>query len=174
MVDFPQKPRPIQPLPLATDRKSGKAMLVGTVGASAAVLLIGMVSGYEGKQNDPYKDIVGINTVCYGETHVAMRRYSDAECGDMLARSIADHAAPVVQRNPELAGHPDQLAAAVSLAYNIGPGAYSKSSVARQFSAGQWRAACDAFLRWSYAGGRQIKGLLDRRQSERAMCLRGL
>ena len=170
MVD----PVSIKLQPMAPDRKSGKAVLAGTVGASAAVLLISMVSGWEGKRNDPYEDIVGVVTVCYGETHVAMHRYTDAECSDMLARSIADHAEPVVRRNPELAGHPDQLAAAVSLAYNIGSAAYSKSSVAREFSAGRWRPACDAFLKWSYAGGKQIKGLLNRRQSERAMCLRGL
>ena len=160
--------------PMTPDKGSGKAQLVGTVGAAAAALLLASVSQFEGKRNDPYQDIVGVWTVCYGETHVAMKRYTDAECGDMLAGSIADHAKPVIERNPELLGHPDQLAAAASLAYNIGPGAYRKSSVARLFSAGQWRGACDAFLRWSYAGGRQVKGLLKRRQAERAMCLRGL
>ena len=108
------------------------------------------------------------------ETRVAMRHYSDAECRDMLADGLADFAGPVLTRNPELAGHDAQLAAAVSLAYNIGPAAYRKSSVARAFSAGQWRSACDAFLKWSYAGGRQVTGLLKRRQSERAICLRGL
>jgi len=152
----------------------GSKRLAGTVGAGAAALLIAAVAQFEGKRNDPYFDIVHVQTVCYGETRVEMRRYTDAECKDMLADGLADFAEPVLKRNPELAGHDPQLAAAVSLAYNIGPKAYAGSSVARSFSAGQWRQACDAFLKWSYAGGKQVAGLLKRRQAERAICLRGL
>jgi lysozyme len=62
----------------------------------------------------------------------------------------------------------------VSLAYNIGTGAYCRSSVDRQFDAGNWRAGCDAMLKWNKAGGREIRGLTQRRQRERAICLRGL
>lgn len=152
----------------------GNTKLTRTVGVTAAALLVAIVGQFEGKRNDPYRDIVGVWTVCYGETRVDMRRYSDAECKAMLADGLADFAEPVLARNPELKGHDPQLAAAVSLAYNIGPAAYRKSSVARLFSAGQWRAACDSFLKWSFAGGKQVKGLLRRRQEERAICLRGL
>jgi lysozyme len=171
----PQRPARIVSLDPAANgepsvKKRGLAALIGT---GAAALLVAQVAGFEGKRNDPYKDIVGVWTVCYGETRVAMKRYSDAECKTMLADGLADYAAPVLARNPELKGHDGPLAAAVSLAYNIGPAAYRKSSVARNFSAGRWKDACDAFLKWSYAGGKQVKGLLRRRQEERAMCLRG-
>ncbi len=152
----------------------GKKRLTGAVGAGAAALLIATIGTFEGKRNDPYKDIVGVMTVCYGETRVEMRRYTDAECSDMLASGIADFAGPVLQRNPELKGHDPQLAAAVSLAYNIGLANYRKSTVARRFSARQWPQACDAFLSWSYAGGKQVPGLLNRRKAERSMCMRGL
>lgn len=169
----PRSPLTVYPADyVAGAKKPGR--LGALIGGGAAAALVALVAGWEGKSNDPYRDIVGVWTVCYGETNVAMRRYSDAECKAMLENSLADYAGPVLARNPELRGHDQQLAAAVSLAYNIGPAAYRKSSVARLFSAGQWRAACDAFLRWSYAGGKQVKGLLRRRQSERAMCLRGL
>lgn len=152
----------------------GKAKLLALVGAGAAALLTPFVAAWEGKSNDPYQDIARVWTVCYGETNVPMRRYSDAECADMLSTSLATHAAPVVKRNPELRGHDPQLAAAVSLAYNIGPSAYARSTVARRFSAGNWKGACDAFLMWRYAGGKQVQGLVNRRLAERAMCLKGL
>lgn len=153
----------------------GRARLNKAVGgAGAAALLIATVAHFEGKRNDPYRDIVGIWTVCYGETRVAMRRYSDAECSDMLADGLADFAGPVLARNPELRGHDSQTAAAVSLSYNIGIANYRKSRVAREFSAGRWRQACDAFLSWRFAGGREVAGLLRRRQAERQMCLKGL
>lgn len=173
-ANVPRSPLTVYPADYVAPGERGRGKLAATVGIGAAALLVAVVGRFEGKRNDPYRDIVGVWTVCYGETNVAMRHYSDAECRAMLENSLADYAGPVLARNPELKGHDPQLAAAVSLAYNIGPANYRKSSVARLFSAGQWQAACDAFLRWSYAGGRQVKGLLRRRQSERAMCLRGL
>lgn len=153
---------------------AGKARLVALAGAATAALLVPFVADWEGKSNDPYRDLVGVWTVCYGETRVPMYRYSDAECEAMLANGLADFAAPVLARNPELRGRPHQLAAATSLAYNIGAGAYTRSSVARHFSARRWREGCDAILRWNRAGGRVVRGLVRRREAERAMCLKGL
>lgn len=154
-------------------KPKGKARLAALVGTAAAGL-IAVVAQFEGKSNDPYFDIVGVATVCMGETRVPMRRYTDAECDEMLADGLADFAGPVLKRNPELKGHDPQLLAAVSLAYNIGPAAYNRSTVAKRFSAGDWKGACDAFLMWSKAGGRTVPGLLNRRQKERQICLRGL
>lgn len=163
-------PNRIQPM----DQPKAGGKLVATVGATAAALLVGMVATWEGKRNDPYRDIVGVNTVCYGETRVAMRRYTDAECRAMLSDALAGFAKPVLERNPELRGRPEQLAAATSLSYNIGQAAYNRSTVAKRFSAGRWREACDGFLAWRFAGGREVKGLLNRRKAERELCLRGV
>lgn len=159
---------------MATIKPTGRQTLVGTVGATAAALLIAIVGSWEGKRNDPYRDIVGKMTVCFGETNVPMRRYSDAECNNMLAGSLADYASAVLVRNPELRGNPNQIAAAVSLSYNIGNAAYSRSTVAKRFSQGRWKEACDGFLAWRFAGGREVKGLLNRRRAEREICLKGL
>ena len=73
----------------------------------------------------------------------------EANCYDNYFQSYARAA------NRELlAGHDPQIIAASSLTYNIGVAAYNRSTVARRFSAGDWRGACDAFLAFSYAGGR--------------------
>ena len=151
-----------------------KGRLPALVGVSAAAAMIATVAAWEGKSNVPYRDVVGALTVCYGETQMPMRRYSDAECKAMLSDRLADYAGPVLERNPELRGHDSQLVAASSLAYNIGVANYRRSSVARLFSAGRWKEACDAFLKWNRAGGRVVKGLDNRRRAERAICLKGL
>lgn len=157
-------------LPNTTRGKAGLAAVVGT----AAAGLLAVVAQFEGKSNDPYDDIVGIATVCFGETNVPMRRYSDAECHEMLADSLTGYASDVLIRNPELRGHDAQLLAAVSLSYNIGSSAYMRSTVAKRFSQGRWRSACDAFLMWRKAGGRVVPGLVKRRKKERAICLRDI
>lgn len=156
------------------EQPKGRAGLIALVGASAAALMTATVATWEGKSNDPYRDIVGVMTVCYGETRVNMRRYSNAECEDMLAEGLADFAKPVLACTPNLRGRPEQLAAAVSLAYNIGAAAYCRSTVDRRFDAGNFRGACDAFLMWNKAGGRVVKGLTNRRRHERQICLTGL
>lgn len=61
--------------------------------------------------------------------------------------------------------------AAMSLAYNIGPTAFCKSTVVKRFNAGQYAAACDAFTMWNKVKGTVVRGLEVRRQEERAKCL---
>jgi lysozyme len=142
--------------------------------AGATAIAAPIVASWEGKSNDPYTDIVGVRTVCYGETRVEMRRYTDAECLAMLNKAVAEFANQVLQCTPILANHPYQLAAATSLAYNIGVGAYCRSTVDRLFDAGDLKGACDQFARWRMAGGAVVQGLVNRRKAEAELCRTGL
>jgi lysozyme len=168
-------PNRIQPMPTAG--RPGKRTLTGVIGAAAAGLLTVGLATWEGDEAVGYKDIVGVATACRGITGegvVVGRRYSNAECAELNERGAVAHIEPVLARNPNLRGHPHQLAAAGMLAYNIGARAYGRSTVARRFEAGDWRGACDAFLRWNHAGGRVIRGLDNRRRYERRLCLTDL
>jgi len=109
-----------------------------------------------------YLDAVKVPTACDGITRgVRMGQvYTEAQCTAKLEE--------------ELYGRPNQAAAAVSLAYNIGAAGFCRSTAARRFKAGQWAAGCDAFLMWNKAGGRVLAGLVSRRKRERALCLTGL
>ncbi|TIO39692.1 MAG: lysozyme, partial [Mesorhizobium sp.] len=70
---------------------------------------------------------------------------------------------------------PDNAYAAfLSASYNIGTGAFCKSSMARRANAGDIRGACDALLAWDKAGGFRLPGLTKRRAKERELCLRGI
>lgn len=155
---------------------SSRKTLAGAIGFLAAGLATVTVAHWEGERRTPYLDVGGIPTVCFGDTKdVEMgRTYSAAECEERLERQLIAHAEPVLACVPQLRGRPYQTAAAVSLAYNIGTGAFCKSTLAGHFRAGRWREGCDGFLAWRYAGGREVQGLLNRRREERALCLRGL
>lgn len=119
-----------------------------------------------------YKDPIGIVTACAGHTKTAMlgKPYTKPECEALLASDLVEHAEGVLKCTPVLRGRTYQLAAAVSLAYNIGVGAYCKSTAARQFNAGNFAEACAAFELWNKAGGQVLPGLVSRRQTERAIC----
>lgn len=61
--------------------------------------------------------------------------------------------------------------ACVSLAFNIGCGAFGKSTLVRKIRSGDYAGAADEFLRWDKAAGKTMKGLTRRRQAERALFL---
>ncbi|OWQ98075.1 glycosyl hydrolase [Sphingopyxis witflariensis] len=149
---------------------------IAVIGAGALALTAPFVAQWEGKRNDPYRDIVGVWTVCYGDTRDVKpgQRQTDAQCQDRLYAQIADHAKPVVACVPQLKGKDAQLAASVSLAYNIGTGGFCKSTAAKRFRAGDWKGGCNAFYAWRFAGGKEIRGLANRRRQEMALCRTGL
>ena len=153
--------------------------LIGSIGVAAALIVAPFVSGFEsgGKPRlVAYRDIVGIPTICDGETEgVQMGMVETTEgCKARNEAALIRHAEPVLACTPSLRSHPNQLSAAISLAYNIGTGGYCKSTVDRRFDAGQWRAASDAFLMWNKAGGKVVTGLDRRRRAERDLCLKDL
>lgn len=151
----------------------------GLGGGAAAALALALVflPNDEGKRNVGYADLASVPTICWGHTGADVRigeRKTDAECKALLEGDAAAHLRGALRCSPELADHPNQLAAVTRLTFNIGVASYCKSSIARLFHARQWRAACDRFLAYRFAGGKEVRGLLLRRQRERAMCLTGL
>lgn len=142
----------------------------GTAAVAAMVAIAApFLAVWEGKANQPYFDIVGVKTVCYGETEkVENRRYSDDECAALLRARIPDYAAPVAKLAPGIENSPYEWAAHTSLAYNIGVTAYSRSSIVREFNKGNRVEACRRIRLYDKAGGRIVRGLQFRRQGEGA------
>lgn len=176
LLDFFRRTPPrIEPLPVAQPMSPGMKKLVAVVGA-AAVGLVAVVSQWEGAPTtEPHWDRIGrVWDVCYADTQIEKRTYTEADCRDILASRLADYASVVLARNPELRGHDAQLLAASSLTYNIGSAAYAGSTVAKRFSSGDWKGACNAFLMWRLARGREVEGLKRRREAERRICLRDI
>lgn len=143
------------------------------IGSLAAVLLaVPVVALYEGEMLTTYADPVGIPTVCYGETDKALTmrgRFSRDECRAVLGASLMAHALELDKcLTRELKPH--EAAAILSWGYNVGAGAACKSTLVRKANAGE--PFCAELSRWTYAGGKQLPGLVKRRAAERAMCER--
>lgn len=146
----------------------------GSAALAAAIALIGT---WEGVRTVAYKDIVGVPTVCFGETRgVKMGdRYTMEECRAMLGDGIVEFEAGMRKclTNPDTVPEKTYVSF-LSVSYNIGIGAFCKSTIARKANAGDYRGACDALLAWNKAGGRVVQGLVNRRADERRICLSGL
>jgi len=153
-----------------------KARIVAAFGGGAlgiAAAMLGGHSGLEGQVNDPYRDVVGVLTVCNGITGpdvIPGKHYLDSECDLLLTKHLTATAKEI---NPYItAPVPATTRAALySFAYNVGAKSFETSTLLRLLNRGERRAACDQLGRWVYAGGRRYKGLERRRAIERDVCL---
>jgi lysozyme len=174
---------PPKPAPAKASLPAGrKGTLVGLVGAGAAAILVAIVPQFEGMRLVGSRPDRHPPAKCMGDTRdvVVGRRYAE-ECRISLEAQLVAHAGPVIACVPGLAGRTYQAAAAVSFAYNIGTGAFCRSTAARRFNAGDWRGGCRAFNeddagrpQWVTAAGIRLPGLVKRRAAEREMCEIGL
>jgi lysozyme len=139
---------------------------------------IQLIKEFEGFRAETYLDSVKVPTIGYGTTASAGvgivpkpgMKISEAQATEYLIAALnkfAGQIAPLLKREPT----ENQYGAMMSLAYNIGPTGFARSSVLRRFNEGNIPAAADAFLLWNKAGGRVLKGLVRRREAERALFL---
>ena len=59
----------------------------------------------------------------------------------------------------------------MSLTYNIGEGAFCKSTLAKKLNAYDYEGACKEILKWDKFKGKPLKGLTNRREREYAKCI---
>lgn len=161
--------RPIAAIVAATALVAAPTAVV--VNDQAEQVATVLVEKWEGTKTVPYRDLVKKWTVCTGETRVPMRVYTLPECRVFLRTAIrSDFGKGVLACTPQIASTVWQLGAAISVAYNIGVAAYCGSTMARQFKAGDWYAACNAFALWNKAGKVVVTGLTNRRNDEMRAC----
>ncbi|HID4130782.1 TPA: lysozyme [Pluralibacter gergoviae] len=152
-------------------RKSVMAAIGGGAIAIATAMLSGK-DGLEGRQHVPYRDVVGVLTVCDGHTGkdiVPGRRYSDAEC-DALTRADLQRIARQVDLHIKVPATETQRAAIYSWAYNVGTTAAINSTLLKKLNAKDYAGACAELKRWVYAGGQKWRGLMNRRDVEYQVC----
>lgn len=145
----------------------------GTAAAIAAMSLLAtpIYEAWEGKVNKPYKDIVGVWTVCSGDTRNVTPGdvQTDAECKARTQKIMEDYGRIVLKYNPKIADYPLQFASHTIFTANVGETNYAKSSVLRLTLEGKNREGCRAMRLYDKAGGRVVTGLQNRRSGTKSM-----
>lgn len=148
----------------------------GAVALSAAGLL--MIAMHEGFSPTPYKDTGGVVTNGFGNATITPNKsvtvvqalgdlkLNTSEAGKAVTRCITW---PITQ---------GQYDAYVSMAFNVGSGAFCKSTMARKANAGDRVGSCKEFDRWVYVAGKDCRikqnncsGIVSRRKAEKELCL---
>lgn len=65
----------------------------------------------------------------------------------------------------------NQFDALVSFTFNLGGGALQRSTLRQRLNREDYAGAADEFLRWVWAGGKRLRGLIRRREAERDLFL---
>jgi lysozyme len=137
---------------------------------------------HEGYRSRAYDDGVGVQTMGFGTT-----RHPDGRPvapGDWVtperALIMLAHDAARIEREIKMCIgdvplHPHEWDAYVSLAYNIGPAAFCRSTLVKKLKADppDYAGACAEILRWNKAGGGVLPGLVKRREAEYRRCMGG-
>lgn len=122
------------------------------------------LTGYLPTPND-------VPTAGWGHTGPDVRigqTYSLAQCEAWLKSDLARFIA-AVNRYVFAPLKQAQFDALVSLAFNIGVGAFGTSTLVRKLNAKDYAGAAAEFSRWDKQNGKPLAGLTRRRAAERAM-----
>ena len=142
-----------------------------------------LIAKWEGLRTTAYLDTIAsppIWTVCYGETKGVKQgdTYTPEQCKKMLSREVREYreglhryfaTETILYRLT-----PERDAAYVSLSYNAGIRAAGRSTATRRLNAGDIAGGCTALGWWNKAGGRVVRGLVNRRADEVRLCRIGL
>ena len=151
-----------------------------------------MIKHHEGVRMRPYRCPALLWTVGVGHvidpTHIAVkfderrnlpipegwdRQLTMGEVDALLAQDLARFERGVARLCPSAVNHQGRFDALVSFAFNVGLGNLQRSSLRMKHNRGEFEDAAAEFMKWSKAGGKILKGLVNRRLDEQRLYLRG-
>lgn len=130
-----------------------------------------LVAGFEGLRTRAYPDAASppVWTIGYGHTPARKGQVvSQARALQLLRKDLAI-AENAVNRLVKVPINQHRFDALVSFVFNVGTGAFAKSTLLRLLNKGDYRGASGQFGVWNKAGAGPLKGLTDRRAIERKL-----
>lgn len=153
-----------------------KKAIAGVVGLGLTIVspfLLHWTGSFEGTRYKTYLDISGVPTVCEGITGAGVvigKTYTRAEC-DALLGSRLEIAGKGVLSCVKVPLNQNQYNAFTDIAYNIGTGAFCRSSAVKAVNLGKYTEGCNRILLWNQVNGKVVQGLVNRRVQEQRLCL---
>lgn len=141
---------------------------------------IRLIKHFEGYREKPYKCSAGFWTVGYGHliTRGAElpsswnRTFSSGEIDDLLRADLQRFELGVLRMLRPMQPTQSVFDSAVSFSFNLGLGAWQRSSVRSALIRGDKKRAGEVLLKYCRAGGKILPGLVRRREAEYALLMR--
>lgn len=134
---------------------------------------LALIKEFEGCQLKAYLCPANVWTIGYGHTRTAEpdMMIDEAQAESLLKEDLAD-AEAAVDRLVTVPINDNQFSALVSFTFNVGTGAFERSTLLSMLNAGASAETVSLqLLRWNKANGQELSGLTRRRHAERALFL---
>jgi lysozyme len=140
-------------------------MKIGTKGLE-------LIKRFEGCRTEAYLCPANVWTIGYGHTKTAKPglRITLSQAEALLKQDLIGFE-KYVNNAVKVPLNQNQYDALVSFTFNVGTGAFFKSSLLRKLNIGDYSGAANEFPRWVYGGGKKLLGLERRRRAERDLFL---
>jgi lysozyme len=131
-----------------------------------------IIKKYEGFRSKAYLCPAGTPTIGFGSTVIDNTpvKLGDVITAEQAEKALETNVSYIQARISQLVKVPltgNQLAALTSFAYNVGLGAFTDSTLLRLLNKKRYNEAAFQFLRWVYANGKVLPGLVSRRKAEK-------
>ncbi len=131
---------------------------------------VALVKKFEGCKLKAYLCPAGVATIGFGTTHnVKMGDTCTQEQADQWLKADLNATERTINEFVTVKINQNQRDALASFIYNLGAGAFKNSTLCRKLNSGDYQGASAEFMRWIYAGGKPLDGLVKRRTAERAL-----
>lgn len=141
---------------------------------------IRLIKHFEGYREKPYKCSAGYYTVGVG--HLISRNaklpsswnrtFSSGEIDDLLRADLQRFELGVLRLLRPMQPTQSVFDSVVSFSFNLGLGTFQRSTVRSAFIRGDKKRAAEVLLKYCWAGGRKLNGLIRRRVAEHALLMR--
>ncbi|KQW62849.1 MULTISPECIES: glycoside hydrolase family protein [unclassified Ensifer] len=138
---------------------------------------LALVKQWEGLKTKAYRDVGGIWTIGYGHTSAAgaptvtpTMMITEAKAEEILRADLAIFE-DRVSRLAKVPLTENQFAVLVSFDFNTGK--LGKSTLLKKLNAGDYDAVPLELMKWVNAGGKRVKGLVNRRAAEAGLWAKG-
>ncbi|MHA3605014.1 lysozyme [Yersinia enterocolitica] len=132
-----------------------------------------LIGNAESCRRDPYVCPAGVLTDGIGNTHGVKAGVikTDTQIAADWEKNILQAESCVNKYGNGNKLNQGQFDAVTSITFNAGCAQMQKSTMYRMLREGKFTEACYQFPRWTYGGGKQLPGLVIRREKEKALCL---
>lgn len=128
---------------------------------------IALTERFEGCRLAAYRDGAGVLTIGYGHTnHVISGMTCTQEQADFWLQQDISEAANAVNKFVDIQLTQPEFDALTDFVFNLGIGAFYKSTMLKDLNAGKIAEAADQFPLWDHDAGHVVAGLLRRRVAE--------
>lgn len=130
------------------------------------------IKPFEGLALKAYKDAIGIWTIGYGYTKgVKKGDKIDIKIAELYLNAEIKVSISSLNRLAIIPLNENQTIALTDFIYNLGSGAFQRSTLRMKLNRGDFEGAAFEFIRWNKAKGIQLTGLTKRRIAERVLFL---